>query len=273
MHRPVVLCLLLAGASSTVAAQDALPAVDRFHIGAGRYWADHDLDTRWDASDGSLGTHVNFQRDLGFVDRQDALAWSIGGSLGEERRHAFEAFGYDYDDDTVRLLDRTLLIGDNAYPVDAAFTGRLDLKITGVSYTWFFLQNGRRAAGVGLGAMRYDIEADLDATATVVGSPVAYANDLSEAEWAPMLRAEYAQSLSAHWRWGVSLAYTRKNSGNVTGDALDAQVELEYFPWEHFGFSLRYNYNDVDLDFERFRFDGNLNLNNRGPQLLGKLRF
>jgi hypothetical protein len=28
----------------------------------------------------------------------------------------------------------------------------------------------------------------------------------------------------------------RKDSGNVTGDALEAQVEVEYFPWEYFGF-------------------------------------
>jgi len=274
MHRPAVLGLLLCAAlPSTAAAQDLLPAVDRFYIGAGRYWADHDLDTRWDASDVSLGTHVNFQRDLGFVDRQDALAWSIGGSFGKARHHKLDAFGYDYEDASVRFLDRDLEIADNTYPVDAAFTGRLDLDITGVSYTWMFLQDGKRAFGIGLGAMRYDIAADLDATATVGGTPVAYANDLSEDAWAPMLRAEYAQSLSAHWRWGASLAYTRKNSGNVTGDALDAQVELEYFPWEHFGFSLRYNYNDVDLDFERSRFDGNLELNNRGPQLLGMLRF
>lgn len=109
--------------------------------------------------------------------------------------------------------------------------------------------------------------------ATVGGTPVAYANDLSEDAWAPMLRAEYAHVLSARWRWGASLAYTRKNGGNVAGDAMDAQVELEYFPWERFGFSLRYNYNHVDLDFTRSRFDGNLNLDNRGPQLLGKLRF
>lgn len=273
MHRPVVLCLLLAGTSFTAAAQGRLPAVDRFYIGAGRYWADHDLDTRWDASDGSKGTHVNFQRDLGFIDRQDALTWNIGGSFGKERRHKLDAFGYDYGDDTARLLDRTLLIGDNAYPADAAFAGRLDLKVTGVSCTWFFHQDGLRAAGVGLGAMRYDIAADLDAAATVAGVPVAYANDLSEDAWAPMLRAEYAHVLSARWRWGASLAYTRKSGGNVTGEALDAQVELEYFPWEHFGFSLRYNYNDVDLDFGRTRFDGNINLNNRGPQLLGTFRF
>ena len=87
------------------------------------------------------------------------------------------------------------------------------------------------------------------------------------------IRSDDVHALSAHWRWGASLAYTRKTGGNVTGDARDVQVELEYFPWRHAGFSLRYNYNDVDLDFERTRFDGNLNLNNRGPQLLAMLRF
>ena len=83
MHRIAVLGLLVcAGLPSPVLAQDTLPAVDRFYLAAGHYWADHDLDTRWDASDGSLGTNVNFQRDLGFVDQQDALAWRIGGSFG-----------------------------------------------------------------------------------------------------------------------------------------------------------------------------------------------
>lgn len=36
MPRRFVLCLLLAGASSTAFAQDVLPPVDRFHVGAGR---------------------------------------------------------------------------------------------------------------------------------------------------------------------------------------------------------------------------------------------
>jgi len=35
---------------------------------------------------------------------------------------------------------------------------------------------------------------------------------------------------------GDALAYTGKDSGNVTGGALEAQVEVEYFPWEYFGF-------------------------------------
>ena len=71
----------------------------------------------------------------------------------------------------------------------------------------------------------------------------------------------------------VLLAQVRKNSGNVTGGALDAQVALECFPRERFGFSLRYNYNGVDLDFERARFDGNLHLDHRGRPLPGLFRF
>lgn len=265
--------LLAIALSAPVAAQDRLPPIDRFDLGVGLYAADHDLDTRWDASDGSRGARVDFQRDLGFADRQDALAWRIGGSLGTARRHTFDAFGYDYDDTSMRVLDRMLEIGDNVYPVDASFEGRLDLDITGVAYTWMFLHDGRQAAGIGLGAMRYDIRADLDASATLAGTPAAYANDLSEDAWAPMLRVEYVRSLSMRWRWGAALAYTRKKGGAVSGDAFDAQVALDYLPWRHLGFSLRYNYNNVDLDLRRTRFDGNIHLNNRGPQLLTLFRF
>lgn len=274
--RAIVAKLLLAcvpGLPGMALAQDSLPPVDRFYAGAGWYWSDNDLDTRWDATDGSLGTRVDFQRDLGFDDGQGALVWNVGGSLGANRQHKLDAFGYDYDDESVRLLDRELGIEDNVYPVDAAFAGTLDVKITGLSYTWLFHHTDRQAFGVGLGAVRYEVDADLAAAADVDGTMVTYENAFSEDAWAPMLRAEYVHAFAERWRWGAVLSYVKKSGGNVTGDAVDAQVEVEYFPWQHFGFSLRYNYNDVDLDFERSRFDGNVNLKNRGPQLLAMVRF
>lgn len=264
-------CLL--GLPVVALAQDYLPPVDRFYAGVGRYWSDNDLDTRWDATDGSQGTNVNFQRDLGFEDKQGALFWNIGGSLGAGHQHKIDAFGYDYDDESIRLLNRDLGIEDNTYPVDAAFAGELDVKVTGLSYTWFFNRSDQHAFGVGLGAVRYEVSADLAAAVVSEGSSITYENRLSEDAWAPMLRAEYAYSFAEHWRWGATLSYVKKSGGNVSGDAVDAQVEVEYFPWQHFGFSLRYNYNDVDLDFERRRFDGNVNLKNRGPQLLAMVRF
>lgn len=62
------------------------------------------------------------------------------------------------------------------------------------------------------------------------------------------------------------------NRGGLAPDS-DAQAEVEYFPWRHFGFSLRYDYNDVDLEFERSRFDGKVDLENRGPQPVATVRF
>jgi len=251
----------------------AVEPVDRFYVGVGHYWSDNDLDTRWDSSDGSLGTTINFQRDLGFEDSQGALFWNVGGSLGEDHQHKFDAFSYDYDDESVRLLSRDLNIEENTYPAAAAFAGSLDIKISGLSYTWFFNRSEHHAFGVGVGAVRYDLSADLAAALVTEEQSVSVENRFSEDAWAPMLRAEYVQSLAEHWRWGAALSYVKKSGGNVSGDAVDAQVKVEYFPWEHFGFSLRYNYNDVDLDFDRSRFDGNINLKNRGPQLVAVLRY
>jgi hypothetical protein len=65
---------------------------------------------------------------------------------------------------------------------------------------------------------------------------------------------------------GAALAYTGKDSGNVTGDAMEAQVEVEYFPLGVFRLLVALQRQRRELDFERTRFDGNLNLDNRGPQ-------
>ena len=254
-------------------AQDYLAPVDRFYLGLGRYLSGNDLDTRWNATDGSAGTRINFQRDLGFVEHEGALFWNVGGSLGQHRQHKFDAFGYDYDDDSTRVLARELNVGDNAYPVSAGFDGTLDVKISGLSYTWFFNRSDQHAFGAGIGAVRYDPSFDMAAMVSGEGGGATLENQASEAAWAPLLRVEYVRSLSRHWRWGAALSYVQASGGNASGHAVDAQVEVEYFPWQHVGFSLRYNYNDVALDFQRPRFDGKVELQNRGPQLVAMLRF
>jgi len=249
----------------------AVEPVDRIKISAGSYVIDHDVDLRWDSPDAGTGSNVNFHRDLGFDDSRSDLFWSVDGVVGG--RHKLSAFGYGYDSGGQRVLDRDLMIDDSRFPVDAAFSGDMDVSIAGAAYTWLFHRNDRSAAGVGIGAVRYDVSADL-AAALATGEGLVTAEErFDERAWAPMLRVEYHRSLGERWRMGGQVSYVRKPGGDTSGHAMDANVHLEYFPWQHVGFGLRYNYNDIDLDFDRRRFTGGLNLKNRGPQVAAILRF
>jgi hypothetical protein len=183
------------------------------------------------------------------------------------------AFGFGYDSSGVKVLAEDFDIGDTGFPEGAAFAGDMDVKLTGLAYTWLFHHSEESAAGIGIGAVQYDVSADLAAVALLEGEMIGYEERFSEDAWAPMLRAEYMRSLAAHWRVGADVSYVRKSRGAVSGDAIDVNLRVEYFPWKHFGFSLRYNYNDIDLDFRRSRFDAEIDLKSRGPQLVATYRF
>ncbi|KAA2285011.1 hypothetical protein [Arenimonas fontis] len=274
MKNPIrLLPWALLAASASPQAREPIAPVDRAYVSLGVYRSANGLSGRWDAADGTVGTRFDFQGDLGFDERERALYWNAGGSFGEGRRHKLEVFGYDYDDTSARRIDRSLRIRDDAYPVDASLAGALDIGVIGASYTWFFRRGERHALGLGLGAVNYDLTVSLAADYEVNGQPRSSFQRFREQAWAPMLHGEYVRSLSPNWRWGLAASYVKKPGGEIAGEAIDAQARLEWFPWGHAGFSLRYNYNDVRLDFRRSRYDGDVDLETRGLQLAMMLRF
>lgn len=251
----------------------AVEPVDRFFVSVGAYKADNDVKLRWHPTSGTVeGTHVSVKRDFGMpLDRTEPF-FEIGGTIG--RHHQIKAFHYGYDASKSKILERDLIIGDDIYRENAAFEGDFDISLLGASYTWLFHRNDVSAFGVGLGAIRYKVSAGLAAALeNEDGSVDAASGSISQAHWAPLLRAEYVHSIGEHWRIGIDAAYVRKSGSKVSGSATDFNAKVEYFPWRHFGFSLRYNYNDINLEFDRNAFSGKIDIVNRGPQLVATYRF
>lgn len=259
------------------ASAEEISPVDQFFVSAGVYHSNNDVNLRWQPSSGAdAGSHVDLKRDLGIDSDGIDPFFEIGGSFGHNQnghRHKFEAFRYGYDGNSSLRLDGDYVIGDDTYAEGADFQGDLEVKMTGLSYTWFFHNRNGSAFGAGLGAIRYDISAAFAAAAVVDDEVSAVQGSVSEAAWVPQIHAEYVKSLSRHWRVGLDASYIKKSGGSVEGDAIDFGAKVDYMPWDHFGFSLRYNYNDVELDFKKARFSGDVDIQSRGPQLMATYRF
>ncbi|HLR77447.1 MAG TPA: hypothetical protein VK062_00200, partial [Burkholderiaceae bacterium] len=60
---------------------------------------------------------------------------------------------------------------------------------------------------------------------------------------------------------------------SISGDAVDFNAKITYFPLRHLGVALGYIYNDLDLDFDKSRFNGDLDIKTHGPQLTATYRF
>lgn len=259
-----------------VHAEDLVP-VDSFFFTAGIYHADNDVKLRMHPKNGSVpGSHVDVKRDLG-LDMDGAEGFfEVGGSFareGSSHRHKFEAFHYGYDSSSSLSLSDDYQIGDDVFAEGADFEGNMEVKLLGVSYTWLFHNTDSSALGVGLGAIRYDVTAALGASSIVNGELETASAAIDEASWVPQIHGEYVKLLSDHWRVGVDASYIKKSGGKFSGDAVDLTAKLEYFPWRHVGFSLRYNYNDISLKFKKSSFTGDVDVKTRGPQLAATVRF
>lgn len=265
------------GLPAVVQAQSLEP-IDKYYVSLGGYRASNDVKLKWEPSAGTVpGSHIDLRRDLGIdLDGTEGF-YEAGASFGHGsrsgHRHKFEVFRYGYDAGSSLTLADEYRIGDDIFVEGADFEGDFEVKLLGASYTWFFHHNDQSAFGVGIGAIRYEVSAALAAAAeTDDGVEVATAA-FSESNWVPQIHAEYVRSLSRHWRVGVDASFVEKSGGGFSGKAIDVGAKVDYFPWEHLGFSLRYNYNDIDLDFRKSRFTGGIDIKTQGPQLMATLRF
>lgn len=271
-HRPGFLCAvsLIGGIWSAAATAQDLPALDRFRVSVGAYHSQNDVDIRSDRGE-FQGSEVNFHRDLGFDDNQTGLVWNLAAT--PFRHHQLSAFGYRYDSDADKTLSQDFVIDGETFSASATFTGDLDIAVSGVAYTWFFHHSEHKAFGIGLGAVRYDVESDLFAILAAEGTVQTASAGIEEDAWAPLLRAEYTHVLHPRWRLNIEAAAVRKPSGSISGTAIDAGIALGWYPWRHFGFVARYNYNDIDLDLDKSSYSGDIDIRNSGPQILLSARF
>lgn len=274
----LALAALAVLALPAAAQAETLAPVDKYAFSLGAYRASNDVKLNWEPTTGTVpGSHVDLDRDLGLdLDGTEGFfeasaSFGHGGRSGH--RHKFELFRYGYDASSSLTLTDGYQIGDDVFVEGADFEGAFDVKLLGVSYTWFFHHNDHSAFGVGLGAIRYEVSAALAAAVRIDGEVDAVSATFSESNWVPQIHAEYVKSLSKHWRVGVDASYVKKSGGGFSGDAIDVGAKVDYFPWQHFGFSLRYNYNDIDLEFDRSRFTGGIDIKTHGPQLMATLRF
>lgn len=253
------------------------PALDRAWLRVGVFDARSNLDLRWDASldlPGS-GSDIASRDDLGLRRQQRRPAFEFGVLLAD--RHQLKVYGRSVEARGQRDLQRDLSIDGELYPVGAQVDTRFELDQLGVAWTAFAWQSERAAFGVGVGALRYqlDLKVLADIETEVEGMPLStqLRSGLAEQQWLPLLRAEYDHRLSERWRLGSELAWVRKPSGRVRGNAFEAAVELEYLPNDRWGIALRYTLDRVDLDYRRTALAADFKLQNSGPQLLARWRF
>jgi hypothetical protein len=249
LRRELIVSVTVAGALVLAAARPAAGQTG-FEI-EGSYWmSDLTADAR--VSDGTLGTDVDFKKDLGLKDKNfpdGRLIWHIGPH--NSVRLAYLQVSYDGDS----TVNRTISFHGQTYTVGTEVLTRLDKKYYRLGWTWQFvdLPGGVLKFGTLLEIKGFSIDAKL--RAPYADPPV------DEKKTFDLVLPTAGLVLDIHPIPTLSLfAEASGMSAGSRGSMFDAEGGIKIFPLPHLALFATYRVLDLKYkdkpDFANLKLSG-----------------
>jgi hypothetical protein len=274
-----LLFVALALTSSAAFAQstdDTLsPALDRFSLWLGGYYAD--TSTTIGAGLNSYDVHgkLNLQHDLGFPSHQVVPRVRFDFLLGESQGFSFDY--YQIDQSRTKSLGTAINFEGNTYDASASVTGRVNFDFGSAAYKWWF-GHENDVFGIGVGAAYYRVHAGISGEASAGGPGVGQVSGYTsayttESAWAPELQLGWRHAFTNNLRMYFNASGVKKNGHRLGGHIYDAALGVEWFPWQNLGFGVEYDYTRIKIDQEHHYYNDDLDLRLNGPSAFVRLRF
>ncbi len=267
---------LVSGSALADSADDTMsPALDRFSIWLGGYYADTSTTLGAGSNNVNLHGNLNLQHDLGFPSHQVEPRVRFDFLLGNSQGFSFDY--YQIDQSRTKTAGTAFSFDGNNYDASASVTGRVNFDFGSASYKWWFGHESD-VFGVGLGAAYYRVHAGISGEATLNGGVIGQASGqasayTTESAWAPELQLGWRHAFTNNLRMYVNASGVKKNGGNLNGHIYDGALGVEWFPWQNIGVGAEYDYTRIRLNQRHQYYGDDLAMNLNGPSLFLRLRF
>ena len=269
----LMLALPLAAASTAALADDDSghsPALDRVSIWLGGYYAKTDTNIGANNKNDQLRGHVNLEDALGFDDHKTVPRARLDFLLGDHQGLSFDY--YTIDRDHSHTLNENINFGGNNFLAQAQVKGKLDFDFGSAAYRWWF-GTGSDVFGLGIGAAYYGVHARISGQASALGITEQATGSYSDNAWAPLAQLGWRHAFSDNLRMYIDASGVKKNGSDLGGHIWNADIGVEWFPWQNVGFGAEYNYTRIKLHQDHRNFDDNLDMKLNGPSAYVRFRF
>lgn len=267
---PFVLAASLAAAAANARPPEPEPdnlLNDRFGLQFAVMYSSNSTDVRVDATDGTLGTELNAEDDLGLSKSKLLGRGEVWFRMRERHRARISNYFVPLDRRGNTVLDRTIQFGDEVYVVGDEVSSRLAVRVLAFSYTYSFIKNDRLEAGVSLG---FDI-VGFEGEATV---PARLRTEREERSGpAPLVGLEVMGRISGPWYAEARVQYLKAEIDDVEGGLTAFEVNALYRLHRNVTLGLGYNSFSLDIDSRDIGDSGRLELTTAGPQLFARVGF
>ncbi|GGC67127.1 OprO/OprP family phosphate-selective porin [Undibacterium terreum] len=241
---------------------DPSPALDRFSLSAGGFYADPRIQLDADTSSGRLTTPEH-NGDKTTVPR-------LRGEMLIGDHNGISADYYRYDKAYGTSLSGATVINGQPVSGNASLNADMRLEVGQLAYRWWF-GSGNDVLGLGLGAAYYRAKLSGTATGTVGGATATGSDAVSADAVAPLLELAWRHAFTPDFRLYTEASGVKKSGGNINGHIYGGTIGLEWFPAKAIGVGVDYGITKIRLN--RDNDSANLNVRLTGPSAYMKVRF
>lgn len=261
MQKFTVLAALALMPLAPAAAQDAVNN-DRFFVRASLYFPKMDTTLRIDPTVGNgTGSDLSLEKDLNFNRRPVVASGEVGWRFSNNWRATFEYLGLKRNE--TAIIDRTVIVGDTTYPINASLTGSFKSNIYKFQLGYSFIRNENAELGVSLGAHLTDFATSLEGTiangTTVRTETRSVLAPLPNIGAFGQVKVFGPVSLTGRVNW------LQLKIDNIKGGLTDADLGLAWRIAEHFSATASWRIINYRLDVERDKFEGSVRYRFSGP--------
>jgi hypothetical protein len=196
---------------------------------------------------------------------------------GRSRRNQLDFTYGAYHRSGNATLSQDLTVDGETFPVGSQISTVFNFDLIRGTYSYAFVQNQWLRLGLGVGVyavpLKYGLEVD-----TLNGAISVQGGDVTLPLPALALRTEVQLVSKLFLKANVDGMYL--DISDFRGSLVDANLDLEYRPWKHFGFGLGYNFVDVHVETESTHSDypgasfvGTVDVHFSGLLFYGKVSF
>ncbi len=218
--------------------------VNRFRFSAGFMYADNNTEISLGNSSGSIGTSVDFEKDLGFDKRVNTFLGNFQWRIN--RRWRFDFSYYQLNRNASKQIQKTINFGDSTYNFNANVNSYFNNNIYRVSWGYAILSKPKYEVGLLLGfhTMQTDLGIGINSTAGNVNKN----ESITFTAPLPDLGIWGGFAIGKRIAFNGEISYLSISAGEFKGSILSYNATAMLRLTKHIDFSLGYSGFDFTLD-------------------------
>ena len=242
------------------------PLVDHFTVSLNALFPTLDTRVRLDASDGSPGTTIIFEQNLGMSDTETLPALEFSWRFAKKHTLGLSTLRLDRSGSAITTSE--IRIGDEVFTVDLPISSFIDMTLIGIEYSYSLVIDERKELALGIGLSIQDISfgliGNLNAGIVEVGS------DVTAPVPTFLIKGGYAFTDKWLGKIGVgflSFDLALDGDNRLGGDVFNGYVGIQHNTFERVHFGLSYQLFDIQVDWNENGLNSAVKYEYQGPVL------